>query len=95
VWRQLGITPDVHSAVFAWVHYRQFALSQELLLLEVARQAVQAVRGGGGGGGVSSREGSPQPAANGAPQMPPHRSCSSRVRLRSAAGPGSSPGCRP
>jgi hypothetical protein len=36
VWRQLGITPDVHSAVFAWVHYRQFALSQELLLLEAA-----------------------------------------------------------
>ena len=22
-WRQLGVTPDVHSAVFAWVHYRQ------------------------------------------------------------------------
>lgn len=45
VWRQLQITPDVHSAVFAWVHYRQFAVSQELLLLEVARQAIQAVKG--------------------------------------------------
>ena len=23
VWRQLQIPPDVHNAVFAWVHYRQ------------------------------------------------------------------------
>ncbi|EFN53089.1 hypothetical protein CHLNCDRAFT_137406 [Chlorella variabilis] len=47
VWRQLQITPDVHNAVFAWVHFRQFAVSQELLLLEVARQAIQSVRTAG------------------------------------------------
>ncbi|PRW45372.1 hypothetical protein C2E21_5977 [Chlorella sorokiniana] len=44
VWRELQIGPDVHNAVFAWVHYRQFAVSQELLLLEVSRQAIQQIK---------------------------------------------------
>ena len=26
VWKQLQVTPDVHNAVFAWVHYRQVGL---------------------------------------------------------------------
>ncbi|PSC73790.1 hypothetical protein C2E20_3044 [Micractinium conductrix] len=44
VWKELGISGDVHNAVYAWVHFRQFAVSQELVLLEVARQTVQQVR---------------------------------------------------
>lgn len=26
VWKELHICPDVHNAVFAWVHYRQVRL---------------------------------------------------------------------
>ncbi|KAL4437302.1 hypothetical protein ABPG75_004441 [Micractinium tetrahymenae] len=61
VWQQLQITGDVHNAVFAWVHYRQFAVSQELLLLEVARQAIQSVKGASAGAGASPRDGNTAP----------------------------------
>lgn len=60
VWQQLQISGDVHSAVFAWVHYRQFAVSQELLLLEVARQAIQSIQGAAAAG-ASPRDGGTSP----------------------------------
>ncbi|KAL4439477.1 hypothetical protein ABPG77_008806 [Micractinium sp. CCAP 211/92] len=61
VWPQLQISSDVHCAVFAWVHYRQFAVSQELLLLEVARQAIQSITGAAAAAGASPQDGATSP----------------------------------
>eukprot|EP00887_Chlorella_sp_A99_P004701 scaffold4.g4701.t1 len=44
VWRELGIEPDVHAALYAWVHFRQYAVSKELRLLETARTIVAQAR---------------------------------------------------
>jgi hypothetical protein len=34
----LGITPSMHAAVLAWVHFRQYVLTQEPQLLAETRQ---------------------------------------------------------
>lgn len=61
MWKQLEVTADVHNAVFAWVHFRQFAVSQELLLLEVARQAIQQVTAAAGAAPPAGPDGAALP----------------------------------
>ena len=40
MWKELQISPDVHNAVFAWVHYRQVRC--------VAAESAPACSGSGG-----------------------------------------------
>lgn len=44
VWPELGVTKDVHSALHAWVHYRQFGVSREPRLLEAAAAILREAR---------------------------------------------------
>lgn len=44
VWPELGIAEEVHSAIYGWVHYRQYCLSGELHLLDAAKLTVQLMK---------------------------------------------------
>lgn len=35
VWSLLGISPQIHSTIYAWIHFRQFAVTGELAQLDV------------------------------------------------------------
>ncbi|KFM27238.1 hypothetical protein F751_4508 [Auxenochlorella protothecoides] len=67
VWPALGITPELHLALYAWVHFRQFVLSGEGRLLDSANTIVKAlpVLGGAGAGEASGGDGA-DTASNGA-----------------------------
>jgi hypothetical protein len=59
LWPLLGVSPSMHNAGFAWVHFRQFVITRhpglvaktKALLKRLAMLARQNSRGSSGGGG--------------------------------------------